>query len=441
MLTFIKKNFLTVIYIFFGSATITTGWMYYHASILWRENPQRFIGVFAGLFFGVAIIAGIGMSAFHYLTRRFRRHQFWPEEFLHFLHMSIKTRIITIVGLTLFFIGSGLLVKVLLPVGGSSETVARFEPAKSLEQTTQGGNGKFRELIFVEDSKNNQVIALDTNGKIIKRIAVGKEPHDIAVSPDNTLIATANKGDGTVTIIDTKTLSIQNSIITDKGAHGVVFSPDGKFIFVANSMGDTLSIIETKNFSQQTKISAGEFPEYVGVTKDGLKFFTVNPGKKGAIFLYDNNGMQSQVIRKIRPNGIDPRGWAASPDSATVAITNMGNDLLYFFDSNIFREISHFTIGTPSEFATFLDDDELWVTNINSHYVSIIDVAQKKVVKKIDVGEMPHGIVFSSDKLLAFVPLYESGKMLIISVKERTIINQIKIGEQLHNAVMASLKV
>lgn len=298
---------------------------------------------------------------------------------------------------------------------------------------------KFTELVFAEDSKNDEVIVLNRDGRVVKRIKVGEEPHDVAVSPDGKVVVTGNQGDGTASIIDVETLSVQNTIKTDKGAHGVVFSPDGKFLFVANSKKDTLSIIETENFSQQTKVKVGQFPEYVGVTKDGSKVFTTNLGNGGSMTVLENRGFQSKVIDEIQ-SGIDPRGWAISPDGTKIVITNLGSNSAYLFDSNTFEEISHFDTGAISEFATFLDDTVVWVTNIGAHYISVIDLVQKKVIEQIEVGETPHGIAFSNDKLIAFVPLYKPGEMVIIDVKERKIINRVKIGEELHNAVVVQTK-
>jgi YVTN family beta-propeller protein len=305
----------------------------------------------------------------------------------------------------------------------------------------------FQELVFVEDAQNNQVIVLDLKGEIVKRIPVGREPHDIAASPDGQWVATGNFGDGTVSIIDTKTLEMIKTINTGTGAHGVVFSPDGQFLFAVNAREDTLSIIETESFEEQKKIKIGDFPEYVGVTQDGSKIFTTNLGNGGSITLLQNNGFESAVIKQI-VLGIDPHGWAVSPDGAKIVITNLGSDFTYILDSQTFQEISHIDTGAATEFAAFRDNNELWVTNIGAQYVSIINLKQNEVVDKIIVGETPHGISFSQDpegeasppygagKTLAFVPLYKSGQVVIIDTAKKEIIRKVKAGEKLHNLVM-----
>lgn len=298
---------------------------------------------------------------------------------------------------------------------------------------------KFEELIFTEDSKNDEVIVLTKEGEIVKRIKVDHGPHDIALSPDNKFVVTANFRSNTISIINVQNLSLQRTITTGDGAHGVAFSPDGSFLFVANARENTLSIIETTTFTKQTKVKVGDYPEYVGVTKDGSKIFTTNLGNGGSITLLKNDGLESRVIKEIA-SGIDPHGWALSPDGKKIVITNLSSNFIYLLDAQTFEEISHINTGTATEFAAFRNDLELWVTNIGAHYVSIINLEQDKVIDKIAVGETPHGIAFSKDKTLAFVPLYQPGELVIIEVKERKIVKRVKIGEELHNVVVLNQK-
>lgn len=311
---------------------------------------------------------------------------------------------------------------------------------------------KFKELVFTEDAKNHQVIVLSRDGEIVKRIKVGKEPHDIAVSPDQKFVATGNFGDGTVSIINTSTLSVEKTIKTGRGAHGVVFSLDGKFLFVTNAREDTLSVVETGAFEEQRKITVRDFPEYVGVTKDGSKVFTTNLGGNGSVTVLENNGFQSRVLKTIEL-GIDPHGWAVSPDGSKIVVTNLGSKFIYLLDAETFDEIARIDTGAATESAAFKDDAELWVTNIGARYISIIDVKNNEVIKQIEVGETPHGISFSSDpegprqggaygagKTLAFVPLYKPGEVVMIDVANQNIIKRIKVGEELHNSVIVKIK-
>ena len=319
----------------------------------------------------------------------------------------------------------------------SSADQSVADPA--LTQDQPGGTiPEYVELVFVEDAHNRQVTALTLDGDIVARIPVGKEPHDIAVSPDQRYVVTANQGDGTVSVIETATLSPVKTIATGKGAHGVAFSPDGQFLFVANSQDDTLSIIDAATFARQEKVTIAGTPEYVGVTKDGFHVFTTNLGGNGSITVLRNRGFASSIVKTSYP-GIDPHGWALVPDGRAVVITNLGSNFTYLLDSETFESIGRIDTGATTEFAAFRNGIELWVTNIGSHYLSIIDIEKNDVIGTITVGETPHGISFSSDRSRAFVPLYGSGEVAIIDAVARIVLKKVPVGQELHNAAVARL--
>lgn len=322
--------------------------------------------------------------------------------------------------------------------GGGNADQPAADPALAQSQPEQT-TPEYTELVFVEDAHNHQVIALSLDGGIAARIPVGKEPHDIAVSPDQRYVVTANQGDGTASVIETATLTLARTIPTGKGAHGVAFSPDGQFLFVANSLEDTLSIIDTATFARQEKVKVAGTPEYVGVTKDGSHVFTTNLGGDGSITILRNQGFASSVV-KTSYSGIDPHGWALAPDGRAVVITNLGSNFTYLLDSETFENIGRINTGATTEFAAFKNNAELWVTNISSRYLSIVDVENNEVIGTMTVGETPHGISFSQDRSRAFVPLYGPGEVAIIDAAARTIIKKVPVGQELHNAAVARVQ-
>jgi len=359
------------------------------------------------------------------------------SKIINFSLFSKKSIFGFVIILAVFLVGVGSRVDLQNKTGiPAPEEGIKSVPADSPEIPARG---KLEEFLFTEDAYNNEVVVLNFNGGVVRRIKVGREPHDIALSPDGNFVVTGNFGDGTVSVINARTFVLEKTIPTGSGAHGVVFSADGKFLFVANAKENTLSIIDVPSFEKQVKIKTGDFPEYVGVTPDGSKIFTTNLGKKGSVTILQNLGFGTKVIKEIIL-GIDPHGWALSPGGKRLVITNLGSNFTYLLDAGTFEEISRVDTGATSEFAAFKDDSELWVTNIGARYVSIINVDNNEIVDKIDVGEAPHGISFSEDKNLAFVPLFESGEVVIINAVLREVLAKVKVGEKLHNSVMVRIK-
>ncbi len=298
---------------------------------------------------------------------------------------------------------------------------------------------QFKELVFIDDAENDVVIVLTKEGEVMKKISVGHAPHDIAASSNGELVASANQDSGTASVINTESLEVIQTIPTGAGAHGLVFSPDGRFLYVANVSAGTLSVIDTALWQEIQEIPVDSGPEYVGVTPDGKQIFTTNLGDGGSVTLLKNQEGRLSVQKTLKL-GIDPHGWAISPDGNKVVITNLGSNFTYLLNVQTFDEISHIDTGATTEFAAFKDDTELWVTNIGARYVSLINIDQNRVLDQIEVGKTPHGISFSQDKALAFIPLYESGEMVIIDVLERKVIKKVKVGGELHNSVTVQVR-
>jgi YVTN family beta-propeller protein len=73
-------------------------------------------------------------------------------------------------------------------------------------------------------------IAAPTNPSVIATIPV--DPAQLAVSPDGKTIYATNLSDGTVSVIDTATMTVIRTIPVDLSAYGVAVSPDGTHVYV-----------------------------------------------------------------------------------------------------------------------------------------------------------------------------------------------------------------
>uniref|UniRef100_UPI000A96E89D YncE family protein n=1 Tax=Rhodococcus marinonascens TaxID=38311 RepID=UPI000A96E89D len=68
-------------------------------------------------------------------------------------------------------------------------------------------------------------------------------PVGVAVTPDGTRAYVTNVGDGTVSVIDTATNTVVETVPVGAAPQGVAITPDGSRAYVANLGDNTVSVI------------------------------------------------------------------------------------------------------------------------------------------------------------------------------------------------------
>jgi DNA-binding beta-propeller fold protein YncE len=85
--------------------------------------------------------------------------------------------------------------------------------------------------LFVTSEKTNTVSVFQGSVpdlKFVKAIAVGREPHNLGVSPDGRWVATSDRRSGEVSILDTRALTEVARIALGRPAHDVAFTSDSR---------------------------------------------------------------------------------------------------------------------------------------------------------------------------------------------------------------------
>ncbi|MGH8582609.1 MAG: beta-propeller fold lactonase family protein [Gammaproteobacteria bacterium] len=113
----------------------------------------------------------------------------------------------------------------------------------------------------------------------VAEIAVGNEPHCVAVDPRGGDIFVTNGADGTVSVIAPGSRRVVRVIPVGTEPRGCALTPNGKRLFVANHTAGTVSIINTSNRRVIDTVNVGGNPFAIAVT-DG-------PGNNERVFVTD----------------------------------------------------------------------------------------------------------------------------------------------------------
>jgi YVTN family beta-propeller protein len=106
--------------------------------------------------------------------------------------------------------------------------------------------------------------------KLITVIPISKSTQRISISPDDSMVFTADQTKPQIVVIDTKTNAIKNYVPLDGLGYGTAPTPDGKYLIVAVQHGkNQAAIIDLASMKVIHTIDVPAIPQAVTVRPDG----------------------------------------------------------------------------------------------------------------------------------------------------------------------------
>ena len=260
--------------------------------------------------------------------------------------------------------------------------------------------------LYVTNEAESTLDVADLNTlKVIKRIPLTNHPNNVAVSKDGKRVyAAIVAGAGAVDVIDTATLTRVKSIRTDGGIHNTYVTPDGRFVVAGSIPGRKITVID-----QKTEEIVWTLP-----TRDGVRpmaFETAPDGSTARLFaqLSNFNGFivvnfaTHQIVDEVKLpevaanervteglQGSPAHGLAVTPDGKTLCVLSKMNTRIYFYSLPDLRLVGETKVGHHPDWVTLTPDGaRAYVANAGSNSVSVIDIAARKEITQIPVGQVP----------------------------------------------------
>ncbi|WP_198158346.1 YVTN family beta-propeller repeat protein [Enterovibrio coralii] len=83
----------------------------------------------------------------------------------------------------------------------------------------------------------------------------------------------SNERDNTVTVVDSKTFELLNTIETGRRPRGLITSPDGKFIYVCVGDDDAIDVVDVETMKVIRQLEPGPDPELLDVDPTGKRIY------------------------------------------------------------------------------------------------------------------------------------------------------------------------
>ena len=269
-------------------------------------------------------------------------------------------------------------------------------------------------LVYISNTGSDEVWVVDMDSEtVVAVVLVGDDPRGIDIAPDNSRVYVANRFDNSVSVIDTATNSVVQTIdlgasplVTAIEPYDVVVSPDGSQLYVAMKNGGdengdgTVVVVDLPSgvVVAEAILDGDASPEGIAVTPDGQKVYVAGRGDMyivdvstpsspgpfaksgdaerelvvspdGAWVYAENNAVRtSDDAAFVTGDFSGERGIAISPDGLT----------LFSTDQNNFVKVVAITPGTPPTTAFVQNIQD--VTQSESYGIDLTDEGDRGVV-------------------------------------------------------------
>lgn len=295
----------------------------------------------------------------------------------------------------------------------------------------------------------------------LAEIAVGKAPRTLALAP-NGRVWVANVESATLSLIDASTLAVAQTVTLPRGSrpYGIAVDPDGSDVWVACEGTGQLLRFNPANAAQHASVNVGANARHVAISADGARVFvsrfitpllpgestasidTTNAGAEVLSVLTSNLSFERTVLLKHSerpdtqntgrgiPNYLGPA--VISPDGLTAWVPSKQDNIkrgalrdgLQLTHDQTVRSIASriaLTNGAPAssdDTANRVDFDNAGIA-VNgvfdgkglyfftalegSREVAIVDVWNKREIRRFSAGRAPQGIAVSPDGRTIYV--------------------------------------
>ncbi len=249
---------------------------------------------------------------------------------------------------------------------------------------------------------------------------------------ENTLIV-ADRSESSVKIFSINTYKEIGNIKTDEGPNEIAVSNDGKKAVVSNygimDYGSTLTVIDLENYLYSKTIDLGEYSRPHGIVflpDENLLAVTLEGRRSLALVDIDSGG----IIRELKTGQDIPHLIVLDEKHQRLFISNIGSGTVSVVELNSFTLLKNIFVGKGAEGIDISPDGkEIWVTSRNENSISIINSKTLKVEKKLKSEGYPVRLKFTPDGKHVLVSNIRSGYASVFDTKKKRMIDFIVVDE------------
>jgi YVTN family beta-propeller protein len=266
-----------------------------------------------------------------------------------------------------------------------------------------------RWLYFSSEAEQTLHVVDGKTLQTTKKIPLSGRPNNMSISRDGRRVYVGIvSAPGAVDVIDTTTLERVKSIPTKGGIHNVYVTPDGQHVVAGSIAGRLMTVIDAKTEEPVwTLFEEGVRPMAFETNADGStkRIFVQISNLHG--FAIVDFASRKEVGRVTLPNDIPEdkvdkgpfnaspsHGLGVAPDGRTLWVTSRPNARVYVYSLPDLTLLGYEELGGRPDWVTFTPDSKTaYISTENRNSTIAIDVASRKRVATIPVGDNPKRVI------------------------------------------------
>ena len=281
--------------------------------------------------------------------------------------------------------------------------------------------------------------------KVIARIPVGKDPHEVIASTDGKTAYVSNYGFGaynTLAVVDLVAQKALPSVNLGalRGPHGLTFV-GGKVWFTAEA-AKAIGSYDPATKSVDWILGTGQNRTHMIYVSPEMKLIVTTNVSSATVSMIEKaiggppgqgrpmgapGGDWNETVVRV---GNGSEGFDVSPDGKEIWVANAGDGTVSIIDvaSKQVMQTLAADVGGANRLKLTPNGKLVLISSLRGSDVTVIDSTTREIVKRIAVGHGAAGIVMQPDGARAFVACSPDGYVAVIDLQSMKVVGRIEAG-------------
>jgi YVTN family beta-propeller protein len=221
----------------------------------------------------------------------------------------------------------------------------------------------------------------------LARVGVGTSPHGVAINLGAKRIYVANHDSDTLSVIDSTTYGLIQTIAAGDGPNGVAYNSKNGYIYIADRNTNKVRVIRASDYAFVKDISVGSLPSGVAANNVSNKIYVANYGS-GTVSIINGS---SNTVEKTVTVGSEPANIAIDTGLSKAFVSLHGAGRIAAISSTgAVTSIDVYSAG-PYGIAVDTQRKLVYVATIDTFRIAVVDANTNAFLGWAEIRRMPNG--------------------------------------------------